>query len=73
MSRCSSSLTARVSSGSGRGAGRGGVAQHSHQEMARVTAGGSLLRAGAPRPGPGHVSLVLGAVLCVTLLLQLGQ
>ena len=69
MCRCSSSLTARVSSG----AGRGGVAQHSHQEMARVTAGGSLLRAGAARAGPGQGSLVLGAVLCVTMLLRLGQ
>ena len=73
MCRCSSSLTARVPSGSGRGAGRGGVAQHSHQEMARVTAGGSLLRAGTARAGPGQGSLVLGAVLCVTMLLRLGQ
>ena len=41
--RCSSSLTARVVSPETSLE----VSQHSHQEMARVTAGGSLVRAGA--------------------------
>lgn len=60
--RCSSSLTARVVRGEGGGGGEGGgqVSQHDHQEMARVTAGGSLLRAGGAALSLDKLGLCLG-------------
>ena len=62
--RCSSSLTARVVSPDSPLE----VSQHSHQEIARVTAGGSLVRAGASTTHSSPLLLLLLLLLHLHLL-----
>ena len=67
--RCSSSLSARVVRGEG-GEGGGQVSQHDHQEIARVTAGGSLLRAAGAAVSLNMLGLCLGLVASLASLLS---